>query len=445
MDEGQLRGRLSLELARYLRLHLERELHKPEKLLKHITFEGIPFEELTRAMLADLNREFPGLRETAEAPYNFVARWWANVNGDVPYEETTFKLYNQSIYFRILDIRDGTEESEARMRGQIEEILRMTQAHGRSTTYEALNRGESHYHEELRALVFSTSELPQEDAWQIIMRQHQVMAGTTFHFFDRTLKASLKEADDLLNNILPERIAVELKRNGKVEPVLIDRATVMFTDIAGFVRISQQLPPGELIAELDYCFSHFDAITRFFGLEKIKTIGDAYMCAGGILDSRPTHAVDIVACALRIKEFMRKYKKSRRRAGRPAWDMRIGIHVGPVIAGIIGETRFTYDIWGDTVNMASRMESRSRSGHINITREVSEMVGDFFTTEYRGKLQVKGKGEIDMYYVSGIQPELSLHGNGRVPSKAFRDKYRELASGNAIISAGHGVLDESSE
>ena len=209
-------------------------------------------------------------------------------------------------------------------------------------------------------------------------------------------------SESLLLNILPKEIAEELKTKGSAEAKQFDEVSVMFTDFKNFTLISEKLSPAELVAEIDTCFKVFDDITGRHNLEKIKTIGDSYMCAGGLPVANTTHAIDTVSAALEIQQYIRKYSDQKIRNGKDPFEIRIGIHSGPVVAGIVGLKKFAYDIWGDTVNIASRMESTGEAGKINISGRTHELVRDKFIFTYREKIQAKNKGEIDMYFVEGI-------------------------------------------
>jgi len=204
-----------------------------------------------------------------------------------------------------------------------------------------------------------------------------------------------------------------------------DRATVLFSDIQGFTRIAEEMNPELLIDELDKFFFHFDSVVDKYNIEKIKTIGDAYMAAGGIPEKNSTNPVEVVLAALEMQTYMQQLKSTRARI----WDLRIGIHTGPVIAGVIGHKKVSYDIWGDTVNTASRMESSGMPGKVNISGITYELVKDYFICEYRGKLPVKYKGNIDMYFVTGLRPELSVDLKG-IPNKRFYVKLQLLRLGD---------------
>ena len=236
-------------------------------------------------------------------------------------------------------------------------------------------------------------------------------------------------ADGLLLNILPAQVAAELKEKGSAQARLFDPATVLFTDFKGFTAMAEQLSPAELVAEIDACFQGFDAIMARRGVEKIKTIGDAYMCVGGLPDPGSCTPADVVLAALDMQDFMRERAARRRKQGLPVFEMRVGMHTGPVVAGIVGVRKFQYDIWGDTVNTAARMESSGEVGKVNISeatyalvkaakkvieeKDVKEVVdghntqhatrqpatGPAFLFTPRGKVQAKGKGEMEMYFV----------------------------------------------
>lgn len=210
-----------------------------------------------------------------------------------------------------------------------------------------------------------------------------------------------KKSEDLLMNILPERVAQELKKDGKARPKKYDEVTVLFTDFVGFTKVAERLDAEDLVAEIDYCFREFDRIIGRNGLEKIKTIGDAYMCAAGLPIPEEGSAVRAVQAALEITEFMEKMKAERLAEGKGCFEIRVGLHTGPVVAGVVGTKKFTYDIWGDTVNTASRMESAGEAGKVNVSGATYALVKDLFECAYRGKVEAKNKGEVEMYWVLG--------------------------------------------
>ncbi|MBK9336456.1 MAG: tetratricopeptide repeat protein [Lewinellaceae bacterium] len=208
-----------------------------------------------------------------------------------------------------------------------------------------------------------------------------------------------RRADDLLANILPAATAAELKAHARVKPVRYESVTVMFTDFKGFTTIAETMPSEILIAELDECFSLFDNIMHEFGLEKIKTIGDAYMCAGGLPMANDTHPQDVVRAAIAMQCRLQILMEQKKAAGKPLFEMRIGIHTGPVVAGVVGRHKFAYDIWGDTVNTAARLEQGGEPLKINISETTYQAVKAQFPCTYRGRLSAKNKGEVAMYFV----------------------------------------------
>lgn len=208
-----------------------------------------------------------------------------------------------------------------------------------------------------------------------------------------------QKSDELLLNILPEPTAVELKEKGYATPKKYNLATVLFTDFSGFTTISEQLTPELLVRELNDCFVAFDEIIERYGLEKIKTIGDGYMCAGGIPIPNETNPMDTVRAALEMRAFMKQKTAEKQAAGMPYWKMRMGIHSGELVAGVVGKKKFVYDVWGDTVNVASRMESNGVEEKINISKTTYELIKDQFICTYRGAVPIKHKGAIEMYFV----------------------------------------------
>lgn len=213
------------------------------------------------------------------------------------------------------------------------------------------------------------------------------------------IKKGKKLSDELLLNILPEEVAEELKSKGSADAKLIDEVTVLFTDFKGFTTMSEKLTPKELVRDIHECFSAFDLIMEKHGMEKIKTIGDSYMAAGGLPTKNTTHPFDAVESAIEIRKFIEEGKQRKIEEGKPFFEIRIGIHTGPVVAGIVGVKKFAYDIWGDTVNTASRLESSGEVGQINISSSTYEKVKEKFRCIHRGKIEAKNKGVIDMYFV----------------------------------------------
>lgn len=213
-------------------------------------------------------------------------------------------------------------------------------------------------------------------------------------------------SENLLLKVLPAEIVEELKSKGKTEGREHENISVLFLDVKSFTLIAQQLEPRELVEEIHTCFGYFDFVVESFGLEKIKTIGDSYMAAAGVPLPVENGAEQSILAALAIQDFLSKRKTEREKEGKPAFEMRAGIHSGSVVAGVVGENKFQYDIWGDTVNTASRMESLGEAGKVNISRATYEQVKECsgLKFESRGAIEVKGKGRMEMYFVSRSFP-----------------------------------------
>ena len=235
-----------------------------------------------------------------------------------------------------------------------------------------------------------------------------ILAGGLFgrlRYVRKTKKIIEKERDrseNLLLNILPAEVATELKEKGESEARDFDNVSVLFSDFQSFTQTSEKLTAKELVTELNMCFKKFDEIVQKYEVEKIKTIGDAYMAAGGLHIPRTSEPKDVVMAALEMQQFMVARKQEKEAEGQVAFSMRVGIHTGPVVAGIVGIKKFQYDIWGDTVNTASRMETNSQVGKVNISQATYELLKDDsqFTFERREKIEVKGKGLLQMWFVS---------------------------------------------
>ncbi len=261
----------------------------------------------------------------------------------------------------------------------------------------------------------------------------QIVGAIYNSYLRENIKIEKEKANKLLLNILPPKVAEELKEKGYVKPRLYKNATVMFTDFVEFTKISSSMSPDELILELDRYFYQFDEIITRNHLTKLKTIGDAYMCVGGIPEDNNTHAVDICLAALEIRNLVRTINKIRIEMNLPCWDIRIGINTGEVVAGVIGKDRIAYDIWGDTVNIAQRLEQSCLPYEINISRSTYDIVKYFFRCEYRGKRAIKNRGMIDMFFLNRIHPKLSKDEHGFVPNEYFFELYNKLKHGAKFV------------
>jgi len=230
-----------------------------------------------------------------------------------------------------------------------------------------------------------------------------------------------EKTDRLIERLLPRETVTELKSGRKAGPYHYNMVTVLFGDIQGFTKITENLEKinaTKLLDKLDRFFLEFDSIVEKHNIEKIKTIGDAYMCAGGIPDENHTNPIEVIVAALEMQSYMKQIKQDSDSLSN-IWDLRIGIDTGPVIAGVIGRSKVNYDIWGSTVNMASRMEASGDPGEINITGNTFMLVKEFFICKYRGKMPVKNKGDIDMYFIQGFKPNFAADLKGLQPNEEF--------------------------
>ena len=227
------------------------------------------------------------------------------------------------------------------------------------------------------------------------------------------------QSDDLLRNILPQKVAEELKASGHVEPRFHEAITILYSDFKEFTLLTETLDPARLLAQLDQNFGRFDDIAKMNRLETIKTIGDAYLCAGGLPETNRTHAIDACLAALQMQAFIRNANRQREKLRLPSWELRIGVNSGSVIAGVVGQRRFTYDIWGNSVNVAQRLEEACEPGRVNVSASTLHHVARLFQTEPRGQVDVKHIGAVDMYFLDRIRPEFSADPDGHMPNAEF--------------------------
>ncbi|MGN8226265.1 adenylate/guanylate cyclase domain-containing protein [Gracilimonas sp. BCB1] len=242
---------------------------------------------------------------------------------------------------------------------------------------------------------------------------------------NKELELTKNEHEELIHNIFPEKIAENLLAYGTVTPERYHDTTIMFTDFEGFTKVVPELSPEKLIESLSFYFDRFDEFTRQHNLIKIKTIGDSYMAAGGIPERNHSHPIDTILTALKIRDFVQTFGE-KNNSGTPYLPVRMGIHTGKVVVGVIGKTRFAYDIWGETVNIAARLEEHSMGNAINISESTYERVKDFFECESRGEIETKYIGNLQMYFVKRIKPELSEDDEGIFPNRLFIREYNSL-------------------
>ncbi len=247
----------------------------------------------------------------------------------------------------------------------------------------------------------SEINLQQEQEKQNILQNQNELLEKQVDERTQELKNEKQKTENLLLNILPQEVADELKDKGSSEAKYYDEVSVLFTDFVSFTQNSEKMGAEKMLKELNDCFTAFDMIMEKHGLEKIKTIGDAYMAVCGLPHQNPNHAYQTVSAALDITEFI----ENRKKYNPDTLDIRIGVNSGALIAGIVGVKKFAYDIWGDTVNTAARMEQNSQKGKVNISESTYQMIKDRVQCEYRGKIEVKGKGELDMYFAQELNKD----------------------------------------
>ena len=400
-------GIIAYEIAKYFLLHLKEELLKRSDLIDSIRFDNKTAQEINLELLQKIFHEFPGIEFETPPAYNFIRKWTKLNNFYLSYDDFVYEAYNLILFERIINIKDWSPESIKQFHQKTIKIFQKFDTEQEGFSISFFIRTENNMREILREIINNIEGINKDHAWNLIFDQSKNYQEVVNEFFEQLLKDALNKSEHLLHNILPVSVSDELKIKGEVKPVLIESATVLFTDFKGFTLSAEKMEPQELIKELDNCFSIFDSIIDKYGLEKIKTIGDAYMCAGGVPKKNHTHVFDVALTALEISSRMNRIKMEKNSQNIPFWGIRIGFHTGPIIAGVIGKKKFSYDIWGDTVNTASRMESSGEAELINISGETYEKLKILFDCEYRGKIKAKNKGEIDMYFLKGIKKKYS--------------------------------------
>jgi class 3 adenylate cyclase len=290
---------------------------------------------------------------------------------------------------------------------------------------------------------FTIVRIRSYDFWITLMASGFLILIATYSLlrYKRVIARLRKEIQSLINlnkRLFDKGAAIAIKREKGVDPAIgqrtlsekFEKVTVLFADIEGFTKIVEHLNPDLLIDELDKFFIRFDEVVEKYDIEKIKTIGDAYMCAGGIPQKNRTNPIEVVLAAIEMQQFMKREGHPREPSHGGIWELRIGIHTGPVISGMVGRKKIAFDIWGDSVNIASRMESSGKAGEINITGVTYQLIRDFFVCQYRGRMPIKYKGETEMYFVKNIMPELSVNGEGVLPNEQFFIRLQHIRFGD---------------
>jgi adenylate cyclase len=239
--------------------------------------------------------------------------------------------------------------------------------------------------------------LQRDEAYEVLSRQQRQLEELLVRVSEEKQKS-----EDLLLNILPEAVALELKEFGNVRAKRFELAGVLFADFCDFTALSQAMSAEDLVSELNECFSNFDRIARAHGVEKLKTIGDGYLCVAGVPESSPLALPSLAHVGLEIRDFIANRRRERTANGIPYWDVRVGMHCGPLVAGVVGLHKFAYDVWGDTVNIASRMESAGAPGRVNISSEFRAQLSPTAVCAPRGLIPVKGKGEMEMFFLESL-------------------------------------------
>ncbi len=257
---------------------------------------------------------------------------------------------------------------------------------------------------------------------QLELRRQLLERDALLRDLEKTRAAMASESErsnELLQTLFPASIAAELKANRPVQPRHYDLATIMFADFTGFTRLTESTQPAALVQQLHQHFTRFDEIVERNRLETLKTIGDAYFCAGGLPEPNRTHAIDGCLAALEIQAYLAASNRQREKLRMQPWKVRIGINTGPVVAGLVGKRRFTYDIWGDSVNVAQRLEAAAEPGRINISASTYHYVNKLFDLEPRGTIDVKNKPALEMFFVDRIKREFSADAEGMQPNATF--------------------------
>jgi class 3 adenylate cyclase len=383
-------------IASYFMVHLQAEVKKTDEVLLE-DYKDLPVRAITETLINRVRREF-AMDEDEKLPAENIFKTWCEINGKFGYEDSAFVGYNQIFLPRLLDLRDGTPESREKLIGMMRAAFDRFDYEKQGFTVSFFLNSESTMRELLREVV--RKNLPEwaEAGDHLVLSQSGAFQTAMYEYFEGVLKSALAENVRLLNRILPQQVAAELKRNGFVEPVYFTDAAVIFTDFEDFSQFTEHLAPAEVIRRLDAYFSEFDRIIAVYGLEKIKTIGDSYMAVAGVpeLHDDPVRA----ACdaALEIREAAHRIAEE---AGPHGLKIRIGIHAGPLVAGVIGKQKFSYDVWGATVNFASRMESSGAPGRINVSADVHEEMKHHYVWEARGPQPIKHLGTAEMYFLLG--------------------------------------------
>jgi class 3 adenylate cyclase len=392
----ELRKIVSRLVARYFVLHLEAELRKPDEVLLE-DYKDLPVRHITQGLLNRVRLEFE-IGADEKLPAENLFKRWCEINGMFDYEDSAFIGYNQIFMPRLLDLRAGSAESQRRLFNAMTGTFDRFDYEKQGFTVSFFLNSESTMRELLREVMWKSGIPSPEAADFLILSQSQAYQTAMYEYFEGVLKRTLAENVRLLHGILPHQVAEELRDRGHVEPVYFKDAAVIFTDFEGFSTFSQYLTPAQVIQRLDTYFTEFDRISETYGLEKIKTIGDSYMAVAGVPEP---HKDPVRAACDAALEYVEASDRISAMIGPGGWNIRVGVHAGPLVAGVIGKQKFSYDVWGTTVNFASRMESGGAPGRINVSSEIHRRVERDYRWEPRGPQPVKNIGMEEMYFLLG--------------------------------------------
>lgn len=376
--------------------------------------------------LAEYNKELEKLSIVASRTSNSVII--TNNKGDIEWVNDGFSRltgysYDDIISLKRTNIRDWSGNKE------IDEVIKQCGTNKHSVTFAAVmvtKSGKGRWVQtNLTPIINSRGDVVKmvaidSDITEIKRAEQEVKKA------NEDLELEKKRSDELLLNVLPFETAEELKRTGKASPKQYELTSILFTDFINFSQIAENITPEQLVTNLDDYFIKFDSIINKYNLEKIKTIGDAYMCAGGIPAANKSNPFTVVLAGLEIQKYMKELRVKTEDSDNPSWKLRLGIHSGELVTGVVGEKKFAYDIWGDSVNTASRIESAGEAEKVNISGSTFNIIKDYFDCSYRGKIKVKNKGEIDMYFVNRIIPEFSADKEGFEPNEKFKNYLKSL-------------------
>ncbi|MBS0660852.1 MAG: adenylate/guanylate cyclase domain-containing protein [Verrucomicrobia bacterium] len=395
-DPPSLRPAVARLLARHFLVHLRTEVQKPDEVL-HEVFTDWPVRRILHDLIEGVQAEF-GLTPDDPLPDINIIEIWTDRSGNFAYADSAFVTYNAFFFQRLLDLRDGTAESRTRMFATMAEGFRSFDYEGRGFTSSLFLDTESVMREVLRETV--RQHLPEvaAEAEALIVAQSRIFQTGLIEYFEGLLKTTLAENVRLLHNILPDPVVTELQQKGFVDPVHFEDAAVLFTDFESFSILTEHLAPAEVLRRLDLYFTEFDRIAAAHGLEKIKTIGDSYMAVAGVPRPHPDAVAAVCDAALEMRAASDRISAG---FGREGWRIRIGLHVGPLMAGVIGKQKFSYDVWGATVNFASRMESSGEPGQINVSADLHARVRERYRWQPRGHQPVKRLGTAEMFFLLG--------------------------------------------